>query len=50
MSEDDFTLDLATLIEEGLHNDLSPYLIIGFLETTKQSLINQLLEVEDECK
>jgi hypothetical protein len=44
MSENDFTLKLIALIKKALRNDLNPYLIIGFLETTKQSIIHLLGE------
>jgi hypothetical protein len=51
MSDDDsFTIKLSTLIQEGLDKDINPYTIIGYLETTKQSIINVLLGVENECE
>jgi hypothetical protein len=50
MSDTDFTLKLATVIKEGISNDIHPYLIIGFIEAAKQSMINELLGVQDECE
>jgi len=48
--DDKFVIELCELIETGVDKEIDPYRIIGFLEIIKQSLINNLLEVKNECK
>jgi hypothetical protein len=50
MSDEEFTTKLATVIKEGIFNEIHPYLIIGFIEAAKQSLISELLGVQNECE
>jgi hypothetical protein len=51
MSEDDFNTTLVNLIQETLNKHISPYIIIGSLETQKLSIINILLGVKkNECE
>jgi hypothetical protein len=47
MTDDDFTKDLGELIQEGIDKKIDPFVIIGFLEATKVSIINNLLGVPD---
>ena len=51
MSEEDFNIELFNLIQESLNKHISPFIIIGSLETQKLSIINILLGVKkNECE
>jgi hypothetical protein len=50
LSIQEFGMFLNSTIQTGIDNKIDPYIIIGVLETTKQTMINILTGVQDECE
>jgi len=50
LSIEEFGMFLNSTIQSGIDNKINPYIIIGILETSKQTMINLLTGVQDECE